>query len=433
MNEIKCPKCGKVFQIDETSYETILKQVRDNEFNKQINAREEQYKVEKANEIMLAEAHIREELQKKISDKDIELSNLKNQVANIEEQTKNKLDKEYQEQLNQKNTEILELTNKLELNETNNKLEINKALSEKEQKITELSSELELKNKEYELKEKNIKESYDAQLKNKDEQIEYYKDFKAKQSTKMIGESLEQHCSDEFNSLRPLFPNAYFEKDNDARTGSKGDFIYRDYDEDGNEIVSIMFEMKNEADETAIKHKNEDFFKELDKDRKEKSCEYAVLVSLLEIDNDLYNNGIVDVSYKYDKMYVVRPQFFIPLITLIRNLSIKSLEYRKELELIKNQSIDITNFENRMEQFKNDFGRNYRLASERFQKAIDEIDKSISSLQKTKEALLNSENNLRLANNKAEELTIKKLTRGNETMKKMFEEVKKNENTNLQD
>lgn len=433
MNEIKCPKCGKVFQIDETSYETILKQVRDNEFNKQINAREEQYKVEKANEIRLAEAHIREELQKKISDKDIELSNLKNQVANIEEQTKNKLDKEYQEQLNQKNTEILELANKLELNETNNKLEINKALSEKEQKITKLSSELELKNKEYELKEKNIKESYDAQLKNKDEQIEYYKDFKAKQSTKMIGESLEQHCSDEFNSLRPLFPNAYFEKDNDARTGSKGDFIYRDYDEDGNEIVSIMFEMKNEADETAIKHKNEDFFKELDKDRKEKSCEYAVLVSLLEIDNDLYNNGIVDVSYKYDKMYVVRPQFFIPLITLIRNLSIKSLEYRKELELIKNQSIDITNFENRMEQFKNDFGRNYRLASERFQKAIDEIDKSISSLQKTKEALLNSENNLRLANNKAEELTIKKLTRGNETMKKMFEEVKKNENTNLQD
>lgn len=433
MNEIKCPKCGKVFQIDETSYETILKQVRDNEFNKQINAREEQYKAEKANEIMLAESHIREELQKKISDKDIELSNLKNQVANIEEQTKNKLDKEYQEQLNQKNTEILELTNKLELNETNNKLEINKALSEKEQKITKLSSELELKNKEYELKEKNIKESYDAQLKNKDEQIEYYKDFKAKQSTKMIGESLEQHCSDEFNSLRPLFPNAYFEKDNDARTGSKGDFIYRDYDEDGNEIVSIMFEMKNEADETAIKHKNEDFFKELDKDRKEKSCEYAVLVSLLEIDNDLYNNGIVDVSYKYDKMYVVRPQFFIPLITLIRNLSIKSLEYRKELELIKNQSIDITNFENRMEQFKNDFGRNYRLASERFQKAIDEIDKSISSLQKTKEALLNSENNLRLANNKAEELTIKKLTRGNETMKKMFEEVKKNENTNLQD
>ncbi|MCI8272661.1 MAG: DUF2130 domain-containing protein [Clostridia bacterium] len=433
MNEIKCPKCGQVFQIDETSYESILKQVRDDEFNKQINAREEQYKVEKANEIRLAEAHIREELQKQISDKEIELSNLKNQVTNIEEQTKNKLDKEYQERLNQKNTEILELTNKLELNETNNKLEINKALSEKEQKITKLSSELELKNKEYELKEKNIKESYDAQLKSKDEQIEYYKDFKAKQSTKMIGESLEQHCSDSFNSLRPLFPNAYFEKDNDVRTGSKGDFIYRDYDEDGNEIVSIMFEMKNEADETATKHKNEDFFKELDKDRREKSCEYAVLVSLLEVDNDLYNNGIVDVSYKYDKMYVIRPQFFIPLITLIRNLSSKSLEYRKELELIKNQSIDITNFENRMEQFKNDFGRNYRLASEKFKKAIDEIDKSISSLQKTKEALLSSENNLRLANGKAEELTIKKLTRGNETMTKLFEEAKEKEDIDPQD
>ena len=433
MNEIKCPSCGKVFQIDETSYESILKQVRDDEFNKQINAREKQYKVEKANEIMIAEAHIREELQKQIFDRDIELSNLKNQVANIEEQIKNKLDKEYQAQLNKKNTEILELTNKLELNETNNKLEINKALSEKEQKITQLSSELELKNKEYELKEKNIKESYETQLKNKDEQLEYYRDFKARQSTKMIGESLEQHCSDEFNSIRSLFPRVYFEKDNDSSSGSKGDFIYRDYDEDGNEIVSIMFEMKNEADQTATKHKNEDFFKELDKDRREKKCEYAVLVSLLEIDNDLYNNGIVDVSHRYEKMYVIRPQFFIPLITLIRNLASKSLEYKKELELVKNQNIDITNFQAKMEQFKNDFGRNYRLASEKFKKAIDEIDKSISSLQKTKEALLNSENNLRIANGKAEELTIKKLTRGNETMKKLFEEAKQNENINQED
>lgn len=427
MNEIKCPNCGKVFKIDETSYETILKQVRDEEFNKQIDAREKQYKEEKANEIMLAEAHIREELQKQISEKDIELSNLKNQVTNIEEQTKNKLDKDYQEKLNQKNTEILELTSQLEVTKTNNKLEINKAVSEKEQKITELNSQLELKNKEYELKEKNIKESYDAQLKNKDEQIEYYKDFKARQSTKMIGESLEQHCSDAFNSLRPLFPNAYFEKDNDARTGSKGDFIYKDYDEEGNEIVSIMFEMKNEADETATKHKNEDFFKELDKDRKEKNCEYAVLVSMLEMDNDLYNNGIVDVSHRYEKMYVIRPQFFIPLITLIRNLSNKSLEYRKELENIRNQNIDITNFEARMEQFKSDFGRNFRLASDRFEKAIIEIDKSISCLQKTKEALLSSENNLRLANGKAEELTIKRLTKGNETMKKLFDEAKKGE------
>ena len=427
MNEIKCPNCGKIFQIDETSYESILKQVRDDEFNKQISTREEQYKIEKANEIMLAEAHIREELQKQISDKEIELSNLKNQVANIEEQTKNKLDKEYQEQLNKKDTEILELTNKIELNETNNKLEISKALSEKEQKIAALNSELELKNKEYELKEKNIKEAYDAQLKTKDELIDYYKDFKARQSTKMIGESLEQHCSDSFNTLRPLFPRAYFEKDNDGKSGSKGDFIYRDYDEEGNEIVSIMFEMKNEADETATKHKNEDFLKELNKDRIEKKCEYAVLVSLLEIDNDLYNNGIVDVSHKYEKMYVIRPQFFIPLITLIRNLSNKSLEYRKELESIKNQNLDITNFQDKIEQFKNDFGRNYRLASERFQKAIDEIDKSINSLQKTKEALLSSENNLRIANGKAEELTIKRLTRGNETMKKMFEELENTE------
>ena len=321
----------------------------------------------------------------------------------------------------------------MKLNETNSKLEINKALSEKEQKITELSSELELKNKEYELKERSIKEDFNVQLKNKDEQIEYYKDFKARQSTKMIGESLEVHCSNEFNKLRPLFPKAYFEKDNDAHTGSKGDYIYRDFDDDGNEIVSIMFEMKNEADETATKHKNEDFLKELDKDRREKKCEYAVLVSLLEIDNDFYNNGIVDVSHKYEKMYVIRPQFFIPLITLIRNLSNKSLEYRKELELIKNQNIDITNFESNMEKFKNDFGRNFRLASDKFKKAIDEIDKSINSLQKTKEALLSSENNLRIANGKAEDLTIKRLTRGNETMKKLFEEARKTDDDDQQD
>ena len=433
MQEIKCPNCGKVFQIDETSYESIVEQIRDKEFNKQISEREKQYITEKENEIKLAEAHIKEELQKQINDKDIELADLKNQVANIEEQTKTKLDKDYQDQINQKNTEILELTNKLKLNETNSKLEINKALSEKEQKITELSSELELKNKEYELKERSIKEDFNAQLKNKDEQIEYYKDFKARQSTKMIGESLEVHCSNEFNKLRPLFPKAYFEKDNDSRTGSKGDYIYRDFDDDGNEIVSIMFEMKNEADETATKHKNEDFLKELDKDRREKKCEYAVLVSLLEIDNDFYNNGIVDVSHKYEKMYVIRPQFFIPLITLIRNLSNKSLEYRKELELIKNQNIDITNFESNMEKFKNDFGRNFRLASDKFKKAIDEIDKSINKKQKTKEALLSSENNLRIANGKAEDLTIKRLTRGNETMKKLFEEASKKENEDSQD
>ena len=322
---------------------------------------------------------------------------------------------------------ILELMKQMELIDSNKKFEIQQAINDKEKKIDSLTntielnkSEYELKIKELELKESSIKEQYENKLKDKEEQLAYYKDFKAKQSTKMIGESLEQHCNIEFNRLRPLFKNAYFEKDNDVKTGSKGDFIFRDFDDDGNEIVSIMFEMKNEADKTATKHKNEDFFKELDKDRRQKNCEYAVLVSLLEIDNDYYNDGIIDVSHLYEKMYVIRPQFFIPLITLIRNLASKSLEYRKELENIKTQNIDITNFEERMNTFKEAFGKNYRLASEKFQKAIDEIDKTIDHLQKTKEALLSSENNLRLANNKAEDLTIKKLTANNPTMKKMF-------------
>lgn len=335
------------------------------------------------------------------------------------------MEKEYQEKLNKLLLEITELKNKIQLQESKNELDIEKAVSEKNQKISDLSSELALKGKEFELKENTIKESYESKLKAKDEQIAYYKDFKAKQSTKMIGESLEQHCSVEFNRLRPLFKNAYFEKDNDARTGSKGDFIFRDYDDEGNEIVSIMFEMKNEADKTATKHKNEDFLKELDKDRKEKKCEYAVLVSLLEADNDYYNDGIVDVSHLYDKMYVIRPQFFIPLITLIRNLANKSLEYKKELDVIKNQNIDITHFEENINTFKEGFGRNYRLAAERFQKAIEEIDKTIDHLQKTKEHLLKTNDNLRLANNKAEDLTIKRLTHNNPTMSKMFEELEK--------
>ena len=330
-------------------------------------------------------------------------------------------------EINQKEMKILELMKQMELIDSNKKFEIQQAINDKEKKIDSLTntielnkSEYELKIKELELKESSIKEQYENKLKDKEEQLAYYKDFKAKQSTKMIGESLEQHCNIEFNRLRPLFKNAYFEKDNDVKTGSKGDFIFRDFDDDGNEIVSIMFEMKNEADKTATKHKNEDFFKELDKDRRQKNCEYAVLVSLLEIDNDYYNDGIIDVSHLYEKMYVIRPQFFIPLITLIRNLASKSLEYRKELENIKTQNIDITNFEERMNTFKEAFGKNYRLASEKFQKAIDEIDKTIDHLQKTKEALLSSENNLRLANNKAEDLTIKKLTANNPTMKKMF-------------
>ena len=425
MNEIKCPKCGTVFEIDEASYDSIVKQIRDREFDKEVNLREEQHKLDKENSIKLAEAHIKEELGLKLNEKDLEISELKLSLKTKEEQATNKVEKEYQEKLNKLLLEITELKNKIQLQESKNELDIEKAVSEKNQKISDLSSELALKGKEFELKENTIKESYESKLKAKDEQIAYYKDFKAKQSTKMIGESLEQHCSVEFNRLRPLFKNAYFEKDNDARTGSKGDFIFRDYDDEGNEIVSIMFEMKNEADKTATKHKNEDFLKELDKDRKEKKCEYAVLVSLLEADNDYYKDGIVDVSHLYDKMYVIRPQFFIPLITLIRNLANKSLEYKKELDVIKNQNIDITHFEENINTFKEGFGRNYRLAAERFQKAIEEIDKTIDHLQKTKEHLLKTNDNLRLANNKAEDLTIKRLTHNNPTMSKMFEELEK--------
>ena len=390
MNEIKCPNCGTVFQIDEMDYQSIVKQIRDHEFEKELELRDRQSEKDKENAIKLSEASLKEKFQVDLSKKDLEISELKK---------------------------------KIEVQESKNELALQKALSEKDKKIDSLNSELELKGKEYSIKENHLKEDYESKLKNKDEQIAYYKDFKAKQSTKMIGESLEVHCSTEFNRLRPLFMNATFEKDNDAKSGSKGDFIFRDYDDSGEEIVSIMFEMKNEADETATKHKNEDFFKELDKDRREKKCEYAVLVSLLEADNDYYNDGIVDVSHFYDKMYVIRPQFFIPLITLIRNLARKSLEYRHELELVRSQNIDITHFEENINTFKEGFSRNYRLASERFSKAIEEIDKSIDHLQKIKEHLQKTDDNLRLANNKAEDLTIKKLTSNNPTMKKMFEEL----------
>ena len=425
MNEIKCPKCGTQFQISESDYESIVKQIRDKEFEREINTREEHHKIDKESAVKLAKSEVKEEMTDLLNKKDLEIQNLKNEVKSINEETTRRLEKEYTEKLNKKILEIQELESQLQLTKSKNELEIQKAVSEKDKKITTLSSELEIKNKEYELKEKTIKDNYETKLKDKDEQIAYYKDFKAKQSTKMIGESLEQHCNVEFNRLRPLFKNAYFEKDNDAKSGSKGDFIFRDYDDEGNEIVSIMFEMKNEADETSTKHKNEHFFKELDKDRTEKKCEYAVLVSLLEADNEYYNDGIVDVSHIYDKMYVIRPQFFIPLITLIRNLANKSLEYKKELELVKSQNIDITHFEENINIFKEGFSRNYRLASDRFKKAIEEIDKTIDHLQKTKEHLLKTDDNLRLANNKAEDLTIKKLTRNNPTMTKMFEDLAK--------
>lgn len=384
MQEIKCPNCGEVFQVDETVYDKIVKQVRDREFDRELERREE----------LLA--------------------------------SKNEL-------------EIEKLNAKLSAASTEKKLAVNQANSEKERELAEkdiliskLKGEIASKDNENKLKTQALKEQYEEKIKLKDEQIEYYRDFKAKQSTKMVGESLEQHCDYEFNKIRAsAFPNAYFEKDNDARSGSKGDFIFRDMDENGTEFISIMFEMKNETDTTSTKKKNEDFFKELDKDRREKNCEYAVLVSLLEIDNELYNTGIVDVSYKYPKMYVVRPQFFIPIITLLRNAAMNSLEYRQELETIRHQNIDISNFEEKMNLFKEGFSRNYRLASDKFQTAIDEIDKSISHLQKIKDALISSENNLRLANDKAEDLTIKKLTRGNPTMKALFDAQSKEQNKSV--
>ena len=334
-------------------------------------------------------------------------------------------------EISARDQKIIELQAKLDAGETTIKLAVaeavekkNEELSQKTSEIADLKGELKSKETENQLNEKSLKEQYEDRLRLKDEQIEYYKDFKARQSTKMIGESLEQHCLTQFNSIRmTAFPNAYFEKDNDTKTGSKGDFIYRECGEDGTEFISIMFEMKNEADTTATKHKNEDFFKELDKDRKEKACEYAILVSLLEVDNELYNNGIVDVSYKYPKMYVIRPQFFIPIITLLRNAAQNSLHYRQELQMVRNQQVDILHFEDNMNAFKEGFARNYRLASEKFTAAIEEIDKTIDHLQKTKAALLSSENNLRLANNKADELSIKRLTKNAPAVKAMFDDL----------
>jgi len=391
MQEIKCPKCGEVFQVDESGYAAIVKQVRDKEFEKEIMERESVHKAEKNSAVMLATAKIESEKEKLIAEKELEIQRLKNEI---------------------------------ELGKTGTDLAVKNAVQEKETKILELKNVIELKNSEWELKEKSLCDKHFDELRRKDEEIAYYKDFKARQSTKMIGESLEQHCEIEFNKLRATaFQNAYFEKDNDARSGSKGDFIYRESSEDGVEFISIMFEMKNEMDTTATKHKNEDFFKELDKDRREKNCEYAVLVSMLEADNEYYNGGIVDVSHKYPKMYVVRPQFFIPIITLLRNAAINSLHYKRELEAVRNQNVDITHFEEDINDFKDKFSRNYRIASERFQKAIEEIDKTIDHLQKTKEALLSSENNLRLANNKAEDLTIKRLTKNNPTMAAKFAEL----------
>lgn len=435
MNEIKCPKCGTVFQIDEQDYESIVKQVRDHTFEEELNERKAQFQRELESAVKLAKADTEKKLLEQVNQLKMANANLETRIQSSEEEkkqavqsTKAAVEKEYTSKISELTLSKTKLENDLKLKDTENKLAVEQAISAKDKTIDSLSNELSLKEKEFQLKETSMKESYESKLKDKDEQIAYYKDFKARQSTKMIGESLEQHCSTEFNKLRSLFKNCYFEKDNDAKTGSKGDFIFRAYadDEHTSEIVSIMFEMKNEADQTATKHKNEDFFKELDKDRREKKCEYAVLVSLLELDNEYYNVGIVDVSYQYEKMYVIRPQFFIPLITLIKDLASKSLEYKNELELVRSQNIDITHFEQNINTFKDSFSRNYRLASERFAKAIEEIDKTIDHLQKTKEHLLKTEDNLRLANNKAQDLTIKKLTHKNPTMAKMFDGLKKN-------
>ena len=544
MSQIKCPNCGTVFQVDESQYHEILQQVRNEEFEKELNERQKnsnqiiQSKLEKEYESKLNQKtleikelqankeqeiislkeqlksteqlvkseteksyqeqlnkkeleiqQLQSQFNKKQSDKELEVISLKEKLEASTQLTKTETQKEYQEQLNQKDLEISKLNAKLDqilsqnkINESKTEQEYKLQLQAKDNEILALKnnisnnekvlkanlentyqSQLNEKNLEiqslkqnmdkakvenelnvksikqdlqnqieqdkmkYQLQEKSLQEKYDTLLQTKDEQIAYYKDFKLKQSTKMIGESLEQHCEIEFNKLRATgFQNAYFEKDNDARTGSKGDYIYRELDENGIEIISIMFEMKNENDKTATKHKNEDFLKELDKDRNEKNCEYAVLVSMLEPENELYNTGIVDKSHRYPKMYVIRPQFFIPMITILRNAALNSLQYKNELQLVRNQNIDITHFEENMNDFKQKFSRNYELASRRFNDAIGEIDKTISHLQKTKEALLSSERQLQLANNKAEDLTIKRLTRNNPTMKQKFDELKKN-------
>ena len=423
MNEIICPNCKKVFKVDEAGFADILKQVRDHKFEEELQERLNLAEKEKINAIKLAEANLKNSFQENLAKKDKELIELKA-----------KSDSELVKTLSEKESEISEMKSKIQNAEIDKKLKITEAIKEIEKQRDNLANDLKNKETETQLFEKSLKEKYSAELKTKndiiklkDDEIAFRKDMKLKLSTKMIGETLEQHCETEFNKLRATaFQKAYFEKDNDASSGSKGDYIYKETDEQGNEIISIMFEMKNENDQTATKKKNEDFFKELNKDRVQKKCEYGVLVSLLETDNELYNQGIVDVSHKFSKMYVIRPQFFIPIITLLRNAAMNSMEYKAELNLMKNQNIDITNFEEKINVFKTGFSKNYDLASRKFKTAIDEIDKTIIHLNKTKDALLSSENNLRLANNKAEDLTIKKLTHGNPTMKAKFDGFKDN-------
>lgn len=442
MKEIKCPNCGKVFQVDESGYAQIAQQIRDQEFARELAKREQELSQKREDELKLVRMEQEKINAEVLSKKEAELSEQASRIEQLKAQIsagENEKKLAVSEVMQKKDAEIAEQASQIEqlkaqlsAGETEKRLAVSEAVQQKEKEITEKTTEItELKGKlsskeaENQLKERSLKEQYEEKLKLKDEQIEYYRDFKARQSTKMVGESLEQHCLTQFNSIRmTAFPSAYFEKDNDARSGSKGDFIFREASEDGTEFISIMFEMKNEMDTTATKHKNEDFFKELDKDRREKGCEYAVLVSLLELDNELYNNGIVDVSYKYEKMYVIRPQFFIPIITLLRNAALNSLKYRRELQDIRRQQVDITHFEENMNAFKEGFARNYRIASDKFNTAIEEIDKTITHLQKIKDALLSSERNLRLANDKADGLTIKKLTKNADSVREMFEQLK---------
>ena len=461
MHEIICPHCDKAFKIDEAGYADIIKQVRDNEFEQQLHDRLELAEKDKRSAVELAKSEVGSEMQKAAVAKDTEIQALKAQLdagevtkklavsealgevekkrdalANELEQIKRdrqaaseladaRFAKQLQETAAAKDTEIQTLKAKLDSTQIEQKVAISGAVSAIEKERDELRNGLKQTALEKQLSETSLRDKYETQIKDRDDAIERLRDMKARLSTKMVGETLEQHCDTEFNRIRATaFPRAYFEKDNDARSGSKGDYIFRDTDESGTEIVSIMFEMKNEIDTTATKKKNEDFLKELDKDRTEKGCEYAVLVSLLEPDSELYNSGIVDVFHRYPRMYIVRPQFFLPIITLLRNAAMKSLEYKRELALVKTQSVDITNFENQLDDFKTAFAKNYDLASKKFQTAIDEIDKSIDHLQKTKDALLGTDRNLRLANNKAQDVTIKKLTRRNPTMAAKFEELK---------
>ncbi len=405
MAEIKCPKCKEIFQVDDSDYAQIVTQIRDKEFDAELRRREAELIARQESNIEIVRLKEEKKQEETITAKNAEIAN--------------------------KEKEIAELKAKLTSADADKKLAVMEAIGEKDKELIEKANEITLlkgkldaKETENELSIKTLKEGYESKIKDKDEQIEYYKDFKARQSTKMIGESLEQHCFNQFNSLRmTAFPNAYFEKDNDARTGSKGDFIFRDY-VDGTEYISIMFEMKNEADETKTKHKNEDFFKELDKDRNEKKCEYAVLVSMLESDNELYNNGIVDVSYRYPKMYVIRPQFFIPLITLLKNAAMNSLQYQRELQMVRNQQLDLFNFEENLAEFKLGFTKNFKDASDRFADAINGIDKAIEQLEKIKKALTTSEKHLTAANNKVEDISIKKLTKNAPSVREMFDELK---------